>query len=148
MFNHFIGNKLFTPSQSSFLPGDSCRAQLLAITHEIQINSDSNPPVDVRVVCLDISKAFDKVWYKGLLFKLKSYGVEGVLIFLLECYLSNRERRVVLNSQTSDWRKINSGVLQRSVLGIICKLLPCVKSLLMILHFFQKSLVPIILKMC
>ena len=52
---------IFTPSQSGFLPGDSCIAQLLAIIHEIQANFDRDPPVDVRGVFLDISKAFDKV---------------------------------------------------------------------------------------
>ena len=61
LFNQFIGNKLFTPSQPSFLPGDSCIAQCLAIIHEIQSNFDSNPLVDVGSVFLDISKAFDKV---------------------------------------------------------------------------------------
>ena len=67
LFNHFIVN---TPSQSSFLPGNSCIAQLLTIINEIQTNFDSNLPVDMRIVFLDISKAFDKVWRKGLLFKL------------------------------------------------------------------------------
>ena len=65
-------------------------------------------------VCFLISKAFEEVWHKGLLLKLKSYGVEGGLLSLLECYLSNREQRVVLNGQTSDWRKINYGVPQGS----------------------------------
>ena len=50
LFNHFTCNKLFTPSQSGFLPGDSCIAQLLAIIHEIQTNFAISPPVDVRVV--------------------------------------------------------------------------------------------------
>ena len=73
-FNHFIRNNLFTPSQSGFLPGDLCIAQLLAIIHEIQTNFDSNSPFDVRDESLDISKAFDKAWHKGLLFELKSSG--------------------------------------------------------------------------
>ena len=94
-----------------------CIAQLLNFVYEIQINFIDNAPADVRGVFLDISKAFDKVWHKGLLFKLKSYGIEGELLSLLECYLSNRQQRVVLNVQTSYWRKINSGVSKWSVLG-------------------------------
>ena len=35
LFNYFIQNKLFTECQSGFIPGDSCVAQLLSITHEI-----------------------------------------------------------------------------------------------------------------
>ena len=58
---------------------------------------DSNPPVDLRGVFLDIFKAFNKVWRNGLLFSLKTYGVEGELLSLLAFYLSNREQRVVLN---------------------------------------------------
>ena len=91
LFNYFLSNKLFTPSQSGFLPGDSCIAQLLSIIHEIQTAFDENPTVDVRGVFLDISKAFDKVWHDGLIFKLKSYGVEGGLFLLIKNYLHNRE---------------------------------------------------------
>ena len=40
LFNYFQSNRLFTPSQSGFLPGDSCIAQLLSILHEIQTAFD------------------------------------------------------------------------------------------------------------
>ena len=59
VFNYFK-DKLFTLSQSGFLPGDSCIAQLLSIIHEIQTAFDNNAD-DLRGVFLDISKAFDKV---------------------------------------------------------------------------------------
>ena len=60
--------RLLNPNQSGFRPSDSCINQLLAITHEIIEAFDCNPPLDVRSVFLDISKAFDKVWYEGLLY--------------------------------------------------------------------------------
>ena len=70
--NYFQNNRLFTLSQSGFLPGDSCIAQLLSIIHEIQTAFDEDTTVDVRGVFLDLSKAFDKVWHDGIIFKLKS----------------------------------------------------------------------------
>ena len=71
------------------MPGDSCISQLLSIVHEIQSSIDYKPPNDVRAIILDISKAFDKVWHQGLLFKLKSYGVESNFLGILENYLGN-----------------------------------------------------------
>ena len=45
----------------------------------------------IRVVALDISKAFDKVWHAGLLHKLKSYGISGQISGLVSSFLSNRQ---------------------------------------------------------
>ena len=78
---------------------------------------------------MDISKAFDKVWHDGIIFKLKAYGIEGGLLSLLKHYLENREQRVVLKSQTSGWRKIMSGIPQGSVLGQLLFLI-CINDLL------------------
>ena len=65
-----------TECQFRFIPGDPCVAPLLSITHEICKSFDCNPSYDVRWTLLDISKALDKVWHKGLIFKSKSYGVD------------------------------------------------------------------------
>ena len=62
-------------------------------------------------------KLLVKVSDSGLLFKLQAYGVEDQLLALLKDYPHNRKQRVVLNGQMYDWRKINSGVPQGSVLG-------------------------------
>ena len=70
----------------------------------------------VRSVFLDMSKAFDKVWHEGLLFKLKQNEISGKLLTLLKNYLSNRRQRVLINGSSSQWGDIESGVPQGSVL--------------------------------
>ena len=84
LFNCFQSNRLFTRFQSDFLLGDSCTAQLLSIINETQTAFDENPTAVVRGVFLDISKALDKVWHDGIIFKLKAYGVEGEILSLLK----------------------------------------------------------------
>ena len=51
----------------------------------------------MRVIFLDISKAFDKVWHEGLIFKLKAYVVEGNLLKLLENYVTDRQQKFAEN---------------------------------------------------
>ena len=63
LFNFFLQNKLFTPCQSGFIPGDSCVFRLLSITHEIYQSFNCHPPAYIRGTFLDISKVFDKVWH-------------------------------------------------------------------------------------
>ena len=120
-----LEERLLNPNQSGFRPSDSCINQFLAITnaitnHKLQMQLqiinflqifealDCNP----TLVFLDISKAFDKVWHQGLLFKLRSMGISSELYNLLGNYLSGRFQRVILNGQTSLWRPVIGGFPQ------------------------------------
>ena len=121
MFNNLYSylnvNNLITKNQSGFRSGDSTTNQLLFLADEIHQAFEDPKSLEVRAVFLDISKAFDKVWHDGLIFKLKQNGISGSLLQLLENYLLNRKQRVVLNGSFSDYSVIESGVPQGSVLG-------------------------------
>ena len=109
--------ELLNPNQSGFRPGDSTINQLVSITHTIFKAFDCNPPLDVRSVYLDISKAFDRVWHDGLLYKLERCGVSGQLLHLIRSFLKDRKQRTVLNGKSSIWGDIAAGVPQGSILG-------------------------------
>jgi hypothetical protein len=115
LFNYFRDHFLISIWQSGFLPGSSTITQLTELYD--QFCKAVNQGKEVRVVFLDISKAFDRVWHKGLLHKLKRCGITGKLLAWLKDYLSNRQQRVIVNGESSDWGDINAGVPQGSVLG-------------------------------
>ena len=72
---------------------------------------------EVRIVFCDISRAFDREWHEGLLFKLEKCGISNKLLAWLKNYLQDRYQRVVINGQMSTWSQIMAGVPQGSVLG-------------------------------
>jgi hypothetical protein len=119
LFKHIFAflkvNGLLNPNQSGFIPGDSTINQLINICNKIYCQLDNDD--EILAVFLDLSKAFDKVWHKGLLHKLKKIGITGKLLEWIESYLSNRKQRVVINGVKSDILELKAGVPQGSVLG-------------------------------
>ena len=117
MLDFLEENSLLCPHQSGFCSSDSCQSKLLSIVHDIYVSFDQSPTLEVRANFLDISKAFDKVWHEGLIFKLEHIGISGNLLSLLKSFLNNRFQRVVLNGQCSNWSSVLGGVPQCSILG-------------------------------
>ena len=66
----------------------------------------------MRSQFLDTSKAFDRKWHEGLLYKLKTIRISGDLPSVLQTFLKNRFQRVVLNGQSSDWSPLKVEVPQ------------------------------------
>ena len=77
LYKYFEDNHILDTNDSGFRTGESCINQLLSITHNIFQYFDANPSLKVCGVFLDINKAFDKVWHKSILFKLRSIGIKG-----------------------------------------------------------------------
>ena len=97
LYKHLTSHHLISKNQSGFRPGDSTTNQLIGLVNDIHRAVDSIKSLEVRAIFLDISKAFDKVWHDGLIFKMRQNGFSRRLLKRMQHYLNNRKQRVVLN---------------------------------------------------
>ena len=137
IYNHLIVNNLIYKNQSGFLSGHSTVYQLIDIFHQICQSIDSK--MYTCMIFCDISKAFDRVWHQGLLFKLKQSGIDGALLNWIENYLVNRTQKVFIGSSMSTLKQTTAGVPQGSVLGPLFFLVyvnDIVENLLSIIRLF------------
>ena len=79
---------LFSDFQYGFRSSQST-ADLLTVVSD-RIARAFNKSGETQAVALNISTAFDRVWYAGLLHKRKSCGISGQISGLISSFLSNR----------------------------------------------------------
>jgi hypothetical protein len=115
IYNFLRDTDFLSNYQSGFIPGDSTVNQLTFLYNTFCKALDDGK--EVRVVFFDISKAFDRVWHKGLVAKLKGAGLSDTLLTWLSNYLLDRKQRVVIPGGNSEWSTIKAGVPQGSILG-------------------------------
>ena len=99
LYEYLAQNNLLTSKNSGFKANDSTINQLVYILHNIYNGLEQSK--EARMVFLDVSKAFDKVWHPGLLFKLRQLGISDNLVAWIDSYLSNRSQRVIIHGQSS-----------------------------------------------
>ena len=90
---------------------------LLHHLHEIVHNGNA-----ARICFIDYSKAFDLIDHNLLIKKFEKLNLEPTIIIWLRDYLSNREQRVKLGKEVSEWLKLGNSVPQGSWL-VHCVLL-------------------------
>ena len=96
---------LFSDFQYGFRSSRST-ADLLTVVSD-GIAGAFNGSGATRVVALERSKAFDRVWHAGLLHKRKSYGISGQIFGLVS----------QLDGKSSQEYAVNAGVPQGFILG-------------------------------
>ncbi len=88
---------------------------MLLTTHDLAKAYDNKLQVDMIV--LDFSKAFDKVPHERLLHKLNHYGIGGKTHKWIHTFLTQRSQSVVLEGSYSFKVHVTSGISQGTVLG-------------------------------
>lgn len=87
--------------------------------HQVHLLVDKiSYTLEKKVICtatfLDVAQAFDRVWHKGLLYKLKSI-FPPYYYLLFKSYLENQHFSVRSGFSLSEISPIHAGVPQRSV---------------------------------
>jgi hypothetical protein len=121
LYDFLIGNKILSPKQSAFKRNNSTVTQLIEIYNSVLLSLDEGK--EVLFTFCDVSKAFDRVWHHGIIYKLRRAGVKGRLINWFQAYLNDRIQKTVVNGKTSEAKTIEAGVPQGSILGPLLFLL-------------------------
>ena len=114
-----MDHEVLTTLQSGFISGDSTVNQLVDIYNSFCKALDEGK--EVCAIFCDISKAFYRVWHKGLLYKLQTVGITGHLQWFTD-YLNNRKQRVVLPGVFSHWTDLKLVCLKVPYLALYSSL--------------------------
>ncbi len=76
----------------------------------------------VEAILMDLSKAFDVIPHGLLIAKLHAYGCDGNVLNLMLSYLTDRKQKTKIGTSRSDWKTLNKGLPQGSLLGPPCSI--------------------------
>jgi len=110
-------NNLLSKYQCGFRNFRQTRDQIIRMMQDALKSFNNNEYMGA--IFIDIEKAFDKVWHKGLLYELEQHKIPSYLGKWLKSYLTGRHFTIKINSINSSIKTIEAGVPQGSVLGPI-----------------------------
>ena len=108
-------NDILYEKQFRFQEGNSTEHAIIQLTDQITTSFETNHLT--LGTFIDLSKAFDTVYYQILIFKLQNYGLNGSNLRWYESYLKHSKQFLAFKNNTTTFADIIFGVLQGSILG-------------------------------
>ena len=112
---HIMNNNIISEAQHGFISGRSTQTQQLNFLNTLTQTFDNKIQMDI--IYLDFSKAFDKVSHCKLMYVLNSLKIDFKITNWISNYLSGRTQTTVVEESFSNIVSVTSGVPQGSVLG-------------------------------
>ncbi len=103
--------------QFAYVKRGGTTAALIRMFDQWTRELDNNENVAIRVLFLDLTKAFNRMDHQKLISKLKMNKVSESLSALCRDYLNNRQQRVKFDAYSSDFLTLKCGVPQGTVMG-------------------------------
>ena len=120
LYPHVEANHLLHPSQYGFRKGHSTQDSIFVLTERIKHVLNGGKKSAVPVAFLDLTKAYDRTWHAGLLYRLAKARITGRVWQWIRGFLHHRRFRVVdaQEKNCSDWYSLEgAAVPQGAVLG-------------------------------
>ncbi len=106
---------LLSPLQSGFRKKRGTIDNIARLENSIQ-KSLNNGKFTIAVM-LDLEKAYDLIWRKGLIYKMRKMGIHGRMIGWARAFLSERTFQVRIQSKLSQIFVLENGTPQGSVIS-------------------------------
>ncbi|KAF2343476.1 Reverse transcriptase domain [Trinorchestia longiramus] len=113
--DHLTTHNIYNKRQHGFRHGRGTHTALATIyeTQHIQLNQQHK----IDVILRDVSKAFDKVWYTGLKYKLSQLNLDPLFTKIPTNFLSDRTAAIRIANHSGQPFPIKSGVPQGAVIS-------------------------------
>ena len=108
-------SKTLSKNQAGFRAGHRTEDQLFRLTQRILDGFQQKH--HTTAVFVDLKQAYDRVWRKGLLLKMKDAGIHGKLYSWLKDFLTNRTIQTRVNDAMSSKEVLEEGLPQGSPLS-------------------------------
>ena len=108
-------NQVLPPSQAGFRQRRSTMDHLTKL--ESNVKMSFHEKMSTVAIFLDIPKAYDMVWTRGLHYKMAKIGFSGRLLSWFESFLSGRSFQVTVGNALSAPCPTENGVPQGSVVS-------------------------------